>query len=177
MYALRKIISSYWGKPLIDVEFLFIYNTSITLGAFNYGWETQSVMSYYIWATIAKYCSWILCKLKIIYCSQFWKLGHLRSRGCSSSVWWGPSFWSAVSLLHVAFSHGIDRKRERERERAYLSSYKDTDTGLPHSSVGEESACNAGDPSSIPGSERPTGEGIGYPLQYSGLENSTDRTV
>ena len=34
-------------------------------------------------------------------------------------------------------------------------------------SVGKESTCNAGDPSSIPGSGRSTGEGIGYPLQYS----------
>ena len=40
--------------------------------------------------------------------------------------------------------------------------------GFPHSSVGKESTCNAGDPSSIPGSGRSTGEGIGYPLQYSG---------
>ena len=39
--------------------------------------------------------------------------------------------------------------------------------GFPGSSVGKESACNAGDPSSIPGSGRSTGEGIGYPLQYS----------
>ena len=38
---------------------------------------------------------------------------------------------------------------------------------FPDSSVGEESACNAGDPSSIPGSGRSSGEGIGYPLQYS----------
>ena len=38
---------------------------------------------------------------------------------------------------------------------------------MPHSSVGKESACNAGDPSSIPGSGRSAGEGIGYPLQYS----------
>ena len=36
-----------------------------------------------------------------------------------------------------------------------------------HSSVGKESICNAGDPSSIPGSRRSTGEGISYPLQYS----------
>ena len=35
------------------------------------------------------------------------------------------------------------------------------------SSVDKDSACNAGDPSSIPGSGRSTGEGIGYPLQYS----------
>ena len=39
--------------------------------------------------------------------------------------------------------------------------------GFPHSSVGKESACNAGDPSLIPVSGRSTGEGIGYPLQYS----------
>ena len=34
-------------------------------------------------------------------------------------------------------------------------------------SVGKESACNAGDPSSVPGPGRSTGEGIGCPLQYS----------
>ena len=39
--------------------------------------------------------------------------------------------------------------------------------GFPHSSVGKESTCNAGDPSSIPGLGRSIGEGIGYPLQYS----------
>ena len=39
--------------------------------------------------------------------------------------------------------------------------------GFPDSSVGKESACNAGDPGLIPGSERSAGEGIGYPLQYS----------
>ena len=45
---------------------------------------------------------------------------------------------------------------------------------FPDSSVGKESACNAGDLGSIPGLERSSGEGIGYPLQYSGLENSMD---
>ena len=39
--------------------------------------------------------------------------------------------------------------------------------GFPDSSVGKESACNAGDPGSIPRSGRPAGEEIGYPLQYS----------
>ena len=39
--------------------------------------------------------------------------------------------------------------------------------GFPDSSVGKESACNAGDPGSIPGPERSPGEGVGYPLQYS----------
>ena len=40
--------------------------------------------------------------------------------------------------------------------------------GFPDSSVGKESACNAGDPGSIPGSGRFAGEGIGYPLQRFG---------
>ena len=39
--------------------------------------------------------------------------------------------------------------------------------GFPDSSVGKASACNAGDPGLIPGSEKSGGEGIGYPLQYS----------
>ena len=43
--------------------------------------------------------------------------------------------------------------------------------GFPGRSAGKKSACNAGDPRSVPGSERYPGEGIGYPLQYSGLEN------
>ena len=45
------------------------------------------------------------------------------------------------------------------------------------SSVGTESAFNAGDASLIPGLGRSPGEGIGYPLQYSGLENSIDYIV
>ena len=39
--------------------------------------------------------------------------------------------------------------------------------GFPHSSVGKESTCNAGDSSSIPGLGRSAGEGIGYPLKYT----------
>ena len=39
--------------------------------------------------------------------------------------------------------------------------------GFPDSSVGKESACNAGDPGSISGLGRSAGKGIGYPLQYS----------
>ena len=47
--------------------------------------------------------------------------------------------------------------------------------GFPHSSVGKESACNAGDLGSIPGLRRSSGEGNGNPLQYSCLENPMDR--
>ena len=47
--------------------------------------------------------------------------------------------------------------------------------GFPHSSVGKESACNAGDPGLIPGSGRSPGEGNVNPLQYSCLENPIKR--
>ena len=49
--------------------------------------------------------------------------------------------------------------------------------GFPGSLASKESTCNAGDPGSIPESGRASGEGIGYPLQYSGLENSMDWIV
>ena len=43
--------------------------------------------------------------------------------------------------------------------------------GFPCGSAGKETACHVGDPSSIPELGRSTGEGKGYSLQYSGLEN------
>ena len=46
--------------------------------------------------------------------------------------------------------------------------------GFPCGSAGKEFACNAGDLGSIPGLGRSPREGKGYPLQYSGLENSMD---
>ena len=48
-------------------------------------------------------------------------------------------------------------------------------TGFPGGSDGEESAGNAGDLGSVPGSGRCPGEGNGNPLQYSCLENSMER--
>ena len=55
----------------------------------------------------------------------------------------------------------------------YLQIYK----GFPCGSTGKESGCNAGDLGSIPRLGRSPGEGKGYPLQYSGLENSMDCIV
>ena len=48
--------------------------------------------------------------------------------------------------------------------------------GFPCGLAGKESTCNAGDLGFIPGLGRSPGEGKGYPLQYSGLENSMDYT-
>ena len=49
--------------------------------------------------------------------------------------------------------------------------------GFPGGSDGKESACIAGDLNLIPGLGRSPGEGNGYPLQYSHLENSRDRAA
>ena len=49
--------------------------------------------------------------------------------------------------------------------------------GFPGGSAGEEPTYNAGDLGSIPGLGRPPGEGKGYPLQFSGLENAMDHIV
>ena len=49
--------------------------------------------------------------------------------------------------------------------------------GFPCGSAGKESTCNAGDQGSISGLGRSPGKGKGYPLQYSGLENSMDCIV
>ena len=49
--------------------------------------------------------------------------------------------------------------------------------GFPTGSDGKESTCNVEDLGSIPGLGRSPGEGKGYPLQYSGLENSMDCIV
>ena len=49
--------------------------------------------------------------------------------------------------------------------------------GFPCGSAGKESVCNVGDLGLIPAWGRSPGEGKGYPLQYSGLENSMDSIV
>jgi len=56
-------------------------------------------------------------------------------------------------------------------------SYELSTKDFPCGSAGKESTCNARGLDSIPGLERSPGEGKGYPLQHSGLENSTGYTV
>ena len=52
-------------------------------------------------------------------------------------------------------------------EKTFFVGWYSQIVGFPNSSVGKEYACNAGDPGLIPGLGRSTGEGIGYPRQYS----------
>ena len=72
-------------------------------------------------------------------------------------VWGGTSQW-----LELQINTGNIKLSLRPSE------------GFPGGSDGKESACNAGDLDLIPGLGRSPGEGNSYPLQYSGLENSTD---
>ena len=76
---------------------------------------------------------------------------------CKTQQW--PQDWK--SCLH---SNPNERQCQRILKLPHNCSHL---TGSPHSSVGKESTCNAGDPSSIPGLGRSAGKGIGYPLQYS----------
>ena len=64
--------------------------------------------------------------------------------------------------------------REGHRECDGLRSDSRHTMGFPGGSAGKESVCNAGVLGSIPGLGRYPREGNGYPLQYSGLENSMD---
>ena len=59
--------------------------------------------------------------------------------------------------------YDVKEKKKEKKERKNIYIY----IGFPDNSVGKESSCSAGDPGSIPGSGRSTGEGIGYPLQCS----------
>ena len=81
---------------------------------------------------------------------------------------------SAYYLKHLD-KGGEERKKDKggeERKKECVPLFL---WGFPGCSGGKESACSAGDPGSIPGLGRSPGEGNGYPLQYSCLDNSMDR--
>ena len=83
------------------------------------------------------------------------------------------SFKPAFSLSSFTFIKKLFSSSLLSAIRVVSSAY----LGFPDSSGGKESACNAGDLGSVPGLGRSSGEGKGYPLQYSGLENSMDCIV
>ena len=84
---------------------------------------------------------------------------------------WPPGTQDAPDPVREAVPSRVPFSSVNTAEKASRISAQ----GFPHSSVGKESACNAGDPGSIPGSGRSPGEGNGNPLQYSRLENPMDR--
>ena len=76
----------------------------------------------------------------------------------------------ALSDAGAAVTHFL-----KSKQCFRTSEHLNPENSFPGGSDGKESACNAGDLSSIPGSGRSPGEGNGNPLQYSCLENPMDR--
>ena len=71
-----------------------------------------------------------------------------------------PLQYSCLENSMDCIVHGVTKSWTRLRNFHFFP-------GFHYSSVDKEYSCNAGDPGLIPGSGRSTGEGIGYPLQYS----------
>ena len=92
--------------------------------------------------------------------------------------------WSLIATLEIQINRGAQEsdlvgfKREAMLAFAYLKDgnflLSSDKLYFPGDSDGKESACNVGDLGFIPGLGRSPGTGKGYPLQYSGLENSMD---
>ena len=79
------------------------------------------------------------------------------------------SFCCEHAQLHLTLCNPMDCSPESFSllQRASFQQLDSFTTGFPNGSVGKESACKAGDPGLIPGSESTPVEGIGYPIQYS----------
>ena len=94
-----------------------------------------------------------------------------------------PAALGSSSLDYIHFTEEENRGSEQLSDRVpghmphTAHSLLHGRGGIWRSSIGKESACNLGDLGLIPGLGRSPGEGKGYPLQYSGLEKSTDFTV
>ena len=98
----------------------------------------------------------------------------------SSLILQAPPSWPHQTLITSQTRHLLISSHWQGQDRISTCEFggdSNIQGGCPHSSVGKESSCSAGDPGSIPGLGRSPGEGKGYPLQYSGLENSMDYTV
>ena len=87
------------------------------------------------------------------------------------SFLWTPDLHIQLPTWHLQWDHLIDCKTENDWNRTlHFTPPKISSSStscFPDSSVGKESACNAGDTGSIPRLGRSSGVGIGYPLQYS----------
>ena len=84
-------------------------------------------------------------------------------------------------MIHTVKGFGTVNKAEVDvflERLCFFDDSMDVDNlisdGFPCGSASKESACNSGNLGLIPGLGRSPGEGKGYPLQYSGLENSMD---
>ena len=89
------------------------------------------------------------------------------------SIWFHSHSLEKLGSFFFAQLWPWIRKIPWRRDRLSTPVFLDFPVGL----AGKEYSCNVGDLDSIPGLGRSSGEGKGYPLQYSGLENSMDCIV
>ena len=78
---------------------------------------------------------------------------------------------SKIHFCYIIISTEFKEKHTLEQDELFCCVI----ISFPSGSCGIESACSVGDPGSVPALGRSPGEGNGNPLQYSCLENSTDR--
>ena len=88
----------------------------------------------------------------------------MSSRGKEVSILGTLTLWKTLSLTNDTAELGSS---------SHFGPSQAFDSMFPGGSVGKESACNAGDLGSVPGSGRSPGEGNGNPVQYSCLERET----
>ena len=84
---------------------------------------------------------------------------------------------SLSQTIGTLWNYQEDSTRECLEQRLHIVGGFPGGLGFPCGSAGKESACKVGDLHSDPGLGRSPGEGKGYPLQYSGLQNSMDCIV
>ena len=138
---------------------------------------------------IPKICKECCCPFQLIWHWVCWIFG-LRYRKVGIRQWlWSSAapLYQCIFLLKLQvfteytclWGNGILGRRVIHTPtlllRHLISSWCFETFGLPWCLDDKESACNAGDPGSIPRPGRYPGEGNGYPLQYSRLENHMDR--
>ena len=105
-----------------------------------------------------------------------WEIGRETMETVRDLILGGSKFTADVDCSHgikipAPWKKSCDQPRQHiKKQRHYFA-----DKGFPGGLEGKASACNFGDPGSMPGCGRFPGEGNGNPLQYSCLENSTDR--
>ena len=95
---------------------------------------------------------------------SLWKIKFNKHHTPCTVLCSGVSKVSARNVVLAVMEHQIQWGRD---SNCIINTLTTKWQGFPPSSVGKESACNAGDPGSISGSGRCPGEGVGYPLQYS----------
>ena len=86
-------------------------------------------------------------------------------------------FWKRLEIQRELKEDTCPANHLKYMKNSYNIRFTIYTWGFPGDSDGKESACNVGDPGSIPGLGKSPGEGNGNPLQYSCLENPVNRAA